>query len=144
MGIASIRLLLLGSAVFVWAGCATAHSLPVSSGNAALTRVSGTVETSLDGAHWRNAHPGDIISQDGWLRTRADGHVAVRLDPFGGVLTLMPGSVLQFAQLGRKEADSEIVATLDLRQGRVVGDTLALPPHAKILVRTPEGAYDIR
>jgi hypothetical protein len=146
MGTVSIRLILsalLVSSILGWSGCATTNVANADSGKAIVTRVSGNAETSLDGTHWRYAKTGDTLSQSGWLRTRADAHADVHLNPYGGVLTLMPGSVLQFSQLGRKDARSDVVAILDLVQGRVVGDTLTLPAHTKIVVRTPEGAYDI-
>jgi hypothetical protein len=146
MGTQSIRLVLtvlLATAIFDWAGCTTTNAPNAAFGEAIVTRVSGNAETSVDGAHWRNAKTGDALAQTSWLRTRADAHVDVRIEPYGGVLTLMPGSVLQFAQLGRKDSSSDVVAILDLTRGRIVGDTLTLPANAKIVVRTPEGAYDI-
>jgi hypothetical protein len=61
----------------------------------------------------------------------------------GGVLTLMPESMITFEQLGPATPDASVVVIINLIEGRVVGDTLKLPPNKRVQVRTATGIHEI-
>jgi len=86
---------------------------------------------------WENLHAGDRA------RTEAHGKIDFSLGKYGGVLTLMPDSIITFEQLGPATPDSSVVAIINLEQGRVVGDTLKLPPDKRIQIRTANGVHEI-
>jgi hypothetical protein len=112
-------------------GAARIHSI---SGNADVARGNGPFEP----AHlWQKLRSGDRA------RTAGNGKIDFSLGKFGGVLTLMPESMITFEQLGPVPADSPILAVLNLTEGRVVGDTLKLPPGKRIQIKTAGGTHEI-
>jgi hypothetical protein len=86
---------------------------------------------------WENLRAGDRA------RTEAQGRINFSLGKYGGVLTLMPDSMITFEQLGTAAPDSKVVAIINLEQGRVVGDTLKLPPGTRIQIKTANGIHEI-
>jgi hypothetical protein len=59
---------------------------------------------------WENLHTGDRA------RTEAQGRINFSLGKYGGVLTLMPDSMITFEQLGAATGDSKVVAVINLEQ----------------------------
>jgi hypothetical protein len=55
----------------------------------------------------------------------------------------MPDSLVEFEPIGAAEANPNIVAILNLREGRVVGDTLKLPDGARVQIKTRAGVHEI-
>jgi hypothetical protein len=86
---------------------------------------------------WENLHAGDRA------RTEAHGKIDFSLGKYGGVLTLMPESMITFEQLGPATPDSKVVAVINLEEGRVVGDTLKLPPGTRLQIKTANGVHEI-
>ncbi len=154
---AQIRIGLLATGLAATAGlltgCATSSSTPTVGnlseawwyeGEAVMRDVDGRVDVSTDGQSWASAQAGQVIPQGSQVRTGPGGSVRLDLGPHGGgILKLMPESQVKLAQLGAAHAEAPVVAVLDLTQGRVVGDTLRLPPPRKIQVRTPAGTQEI-
>lgn len=86
---------------------------------------------------WENLHAGDRA------RTEAHARIDFSLGKYGGVLTLMPDSMITFEQLGPAASDSKVVAIINLVQGRVVGETLKLPQGTRIQIKTADGVHEI-
>jgi len=137
----------LAAVIFLFSiGCASAgpHASPQTDGRALIKHVEGIAEVSGPAGAWSRARESDALRQGDQVRTGANGKIDFDLGTSGGVLTLMPESLLRFEQLGSAPSGTDVLAILDLREGRVVGDTLQLPPHKKILVKTRTGSYEIR
>lgn len=127
-------------------GCSSANSPRNPQGDSRLLikHVEGTAEISGAAGTWSQAREGDTIQEGLQARTGANGKIDFDLGTSGGVLTLMPESLLHFEQLGPVRSGSDVLAILDLRDGRVIGDTLKLPPRQRIVVKTRTGSYEIR
>jgi hypothetical protein len=128
---------------FLVAGCQTARVSNTSHGTATIQQVKGPADIRHAGGKWERARAGQILSTGDEARTAAGGQVDFRLRENGGVLTLMPNSLLEFEQLGPKTASDSVQAVLNLPAGRVVGDTLKMPGGTKIVVKTPKGVSEI-
>jgi hypothetical protein len=137
-GVACSILILLGA-------CASSapRTHPRSEAEAVVSRIEGKAEISRASGSWTPAHLGETLHEDDQARTGAGAKLDLNLGNLGGVLTLMPESLLRFEQLSPPSPGADILAILDLRQGRVVGDTLKLPQGKKILIRTRAGTYEI-
>jgi len=113
------------------------------SGTARVNSLEGSAEVSRGDGAWESASLWHKFSAGDRARTGADGTLNLTLGRYGGVLTLMPGSLLEFEQLGPVEGNPRIVAVLNLREGRVVGDTLKLPEGTQVQVKTRAGVHEI-
>jgi len=137
-----------GIALFILAsmsGCATSAtpSEARTGGEAAIVRVEGSADL-FRGGIWTTAYGGETLHQGDQARTAANGKIDINLGSYGGVLTLMPDSLLQLEQLGPTSPEAEVLAIVDLRLGRVIGDTLKPPARKKVLIRTSTGTQEIR
>ena len=122
---------------------ACASLSPGSPASARIRSVSGSAEIARDGGDWQPANVWKKLDADDRARTGANGKIDFSLGRYGGVLTLMPSSLIEFQQLGPAAPGDRIVAVINLLEGRVVGDTLKLPPNARIQVRTREAVHEI-
>jgi hypothetical protein len=140
--------LVSGIALFILAsmsGCATSttRSEARTGGEAAIVRVEGSADLFRAG-NWAPARVGETLHQGDQARTAANGKIEINLGNYGGVLTLTPDSLLRLEQLGPTSPEAEVLAIVDLRRGRVIGDTLKPPARKTILIRTPTGTQEIR
>ena len=111
---------------------------------ATLTAMNGTVEFSSDGAEWRRPFTGQAIAEGDRLRTGPGAEARVDLgENRGGVVRVMPNSVVIFEQLTPDNEQAEVGVILNLPQGRVVGDTARTAAGQKILVKTPNGMHEV-
>jgi hypothetical protein len=123
-------------------GCATTG--PDKSGRAVIQAVSGRAEISADGSRWKTARSGARLAPGTIVRTAPGARVDLRLGTNAGVLTVHPDSTVELERLGASHLDAETAAVLNLARGRVMGDTLDLPPGMKIVVKTLGGVHEIR
>jgi hypothetical protein len=123
-------------------GCATMRS-GGGAGSARISSVEGNAEIAHGNGAWETARLWQKLSTGDRARTGANGTINFSLAGHGGVLTLMPDSLLEFEQLGATEPDGRILAVLNLREGRIVGDTLKLPEGKRIQVKTRGGTHEI-
>ena len=127
-------------------GCATnkanRHATP-GGAEAVITHVEGSARINPGGGNWQIAKTGIALHRGAQARTGADGKLKIDLGRYGGVLTLMPNSLLNFEQVGPLKPDAAVLSILDLREGRVVGDTVSMRVGKKILIRTPDGTHEI-
>jgi len=112
-------------------------------GTATVQQVKGSAEVRQGGGDWERARAGQTLRTGDEARTGAGGQINFRLREHGGVLTLMPNSLLQFEQLGPTTPADSVQAVLNLPSGRVTGDTLKMPSGSKIVVKTPKGVSEI-
>ncbi len=138
------RLLVTLVGALVLAGCSTMRFGKSANAVAHIKSLDGSAEIArgTDGKWeparlWENLHTGDRA------RTEPHGQIDFSLGKYGGVLTLMPESTITFEQLGPTSDDSKIVAVINLVEGRVVGDTLKLPPGIRIQIKTANGVHEI-
>ncbi len=126
-------------------GCATHRvSMAPSSSEAVIQDVSGGAEISTGANSWSKAQPGSTLHTGSRVKTGPNGTVTVNLGSNGGSVDVMPGSLVEIERLGATRTEPEVVAILNLLEGRVVGDTKTPPSHGKILVRTRGGTYEVR
>ena len=144
--------LLFSSSALFWSGCASSQGsgsrfqsdARTGSGQASIQAVSGTVQYSMDGAEWRTATPGMQINEGDRLRTGPNAEARVNLgEQRGGLVRILPNSVVIFEQLFPSTDAAEVGIILNLPQGRVVGDTARTPQGQKILVKTPNGMHEV-
>ena len=128
---------------FLVAGCQSSKISDSGLGSATIQQVKGSVEIRHDGGNWEQARSGQTLRTGDEARTGAGGQINFRLREHGGVLILMPNSLLQFEQLGPKTPSDSVQAILNLPSGRVTGDTLKMPSGTKIVVKTPKGVSEI-
>ena len=122
-------------------GCTTPLG-PSGSSKARIHSVEGTADVQR-GGEWQPARLWQKLSSGDSARTGGSGKIDFNLGKYGGVLTLMPDSAIRFEQLGPATPGSPVVAVIELAKGRVVGDTLKLPPNTRIQVRTSSGVHEI-
>jgi hypothetical protein len=125
------------------AGCQSARVSNSGAGSATIQQVKGPTDIRHAGGTWERARAGQTLSAGDEARTAAGGTIDFRLREQGGVLTLMPNSLLQFEQLGPQTPSDSVQAVLNLPAGRVIGDTLKMPSGTKIVVKTPKGVSEI-
>jgi hypothetical protein len=125
------------------AACQSSKVNDASSGTASVEQVKGPAEIRHNGGNWENARAGQTLRTGDEARTSSGGQIDFRLREHGGVLTLMPDSLLQFEQLGPKTPSDSVQAILNLPAGRVTGDTLKMPTGSKVVVKTPKGVSEI-
>lgn len=135
---------------FFWAGCASSSpdGRPADDwwheSAATVREVKGTVQHSADGVEWKGAFAGQGIAQGEQLRTGENSEARVNLGASsGGIVKVMPNSVVIFEQLQPVTESSEVAVVLNLPRGRVQGDTLRMPRGQKVLVKTPNGTHEI-
>ena len=129
---------------FLLVGCQSSKDSSSSgSGTATVLRVKGSAEIRLDAGNWEQARAGQTLRTGDEARTGAGGQINFRLREHGGVLSLMPNSLLQFEQLGPMTPADSVQAVLNLPSGRVTDDTLKMPSGTKIVVKTPKGVSEI-
>jgi hypothetical protein len=124
------------------AACSTTAT-GTAAGSARIRSVDGAADLSRQGTSWEPAHIWQTVRSGDHARTGPNGKIDFSLGKYGGVLTLMPESAIQFEQLGPVNPTSQIVAVINLTEGRVVGDTLKLPPNTRIQVKTRSGVHEI-
>src|SRR5688500_11891802 len=96
-------------------GCQSSNvSTPPEAGFATIQRVEGSAEIRRAGGNWERAREGQALRSGDEARTAAGGQIDFRLREHGGVLTLMPNSLLQFEQLGPKPSSDSVHAVLNL------------------------------
>jgi hypothetical protein len=133
----------LGSIAFLLAsGCVTPLHGPGGS-TARISSLEGQAEIAHSGDPFEPASLWQKVSTGDRARTGANGKINFSLGRHGGVLTLMPDSLLEFERLGTTDQDSRIIAILNLREGRVIGDTLKLPEGKRVQVKTRGGVHEI-
>jgi hypothetical protein len=128
---------------FLVGGCQSSKISDNGLGSATVQQVKGSAEIRPDGGNWERARAGQTLRTGDEARTGAGGQINFRLREHGGVLSLMPNSLLQFEQLGPKTPADSVQAVLNLPSGRVTGDTLKMPSGTKIVVKTPKGVSEI-
>ena len=136
---------LISAMTLFFSGCATqktAYSDP--NATAVVQEVSGAAEISTDGSSWGKAAPGTAIPAGSRIRTSPNGMVTLNLGNNGGSVDVMPGSLLEIERLGATTSEPDVLAVLNLREGRAVGDTKNPPSHGKVIIRTPKGTYEVR
>jgi hypothetical protein len=124
------------------AACSTI-GLGKSGATARIKSLDGNVAIARGNGNWEPAHLWETMHSGDRARTEAHGIVDFSLGKFGGVLTLMPESTIVFEQLGPAGPGLQIVAVISLLEGRVVGDTLKLPPNTRIQIKTADGVHEI-
>src|SRR5688572_15076 len=125
-------------------GCQSTPNTPAT-GRATISSVTGNAEIRRQqSGQWERARTSDTLTAGDQARTSPGAQIDFNLGQNAGVLTLMPDSLLQFDQLGPKSPNDSVQVVLNLPKGRVVGDTLKLPGATKIVVKTPNGATEIR
>jgi hypothetical protein len=129
--------------VLMAAGCATGPA-PSENANfsAIISSVQGKAEIWRDG-RWGQARRGQLLWEGERARTSANSRIDFHLGQYGGVLTLMPESMLEFEQLGPLTPDARAAAVIKLTEGRVIGDTLKLPANMHVVVKTLGGTFQI-
>jgi len=137
-----VALVAIGS--FILGGCASHKATYFGLNSAAIVEeVRGSAEVSRSGSAWNMAQTGNTIHPGGRVRTGSDGTVTLNLGSNGGTVEVIPDSLLELEQIGPTGGNSEVLATLNVLEGGVRGDTKN-PPRGKILVRTRGGTYEIR
>jgi hypothetical protein len=113
---------------------------------ALVRNITGRAEISGDsGQNWEPLRSGQVSEEGQQLRTGPESEVRLDLGEHGGgIVKVMPESLVIFEQLGASHTDSDVLAIMNLPQGRVIGDTLKMPANRKITVKTPAGGYDIK
>jgi hypothetical protein len=132
-------LLLLGIA------CKSPNGAHGSNTQAVAAKLQGSAEFLQSGQNntWQPVRLGQAFREGDQARTGADGQLDISLTPYGGVMTLMQNSAIQFERLGPDNTNKQAVAVLRLTRGRVVGDTLKLPKDSKVVVKTNAGTFAI-
>ncbi len=120
-------------------GCSTIGVGKAGRAMARIRSLDGNGEIARGKGNWEPAHIWENLHSGDRARTAGHGTIDFSLGRFGGVLTLMPDSSVVFEQLGPTSPESEIVAVINLLEGRVVGDTLKLPANTRIEIRTADG-----
>ena len=129
---------------FILVGCASHKTTYFGLNSAAIVEsVQGSAEVSRTGNAWSAAQTGNTIHPGGRVRTGSDGTVTLNLGGNGGTVEVIPDSLLELEQIGPTGGNPEVLATLNVLEGGVRGDTKN-PPRGKILVRTHGGTYEIR
>jgi hypothetical protein len=129
--------------VFMTQGCGTFGAKPVDNGQTALIQeVNGQAEMKLDEGEWETAMKAVKLRAGDELRTRENSIVTLQLGENGGSLDLQENSVLKIVQIGGTLDTPEPGAIVELKKGRVTGDTKN-PTKAKVQVRTPRGNFVI-
>jgi hypothetical protein len=129
--------------VFMTQGCGTFGTKPVDNGQTALIQeVNGQAEMKLDEGEWETAIKGVKLRAGDELRTRESSIVTLQLGENGGSLDLQEDSVLKIEQIGGTLDKPEPGAVIELKKGRVTGDTKN-PVKTKVQVRTPRGNFVI-
>lgn len=134
---------LLFLTIFLLIGCQTSKVPPQGTGRATIERISGQPEVRRSGGSWERAQIGQNLHQGDEARTPGGSQIDFNLGEYAGVLSLTPGSVLRFEQLGAATPADSVHAVIDLPEGRIIGDTLKLPGRTKVIVKTPRGSVEI-
>jgi len=129
--------------ISVLSACQTASRLAGGTHTARIQALESGAEISRAGGPWEQARLWQKLRAGDRARTAAHGTIDFTLGKFGGVLTLMPDSTIEFQQIGPAESEPSIVAVLSLTAGRIVGDTLDLPSGVRIRIKTLGGVYEI-
>ena len=140
----SFILALLSTVALIVTGCATRKSPVSSAGSAVLQEVRGDVQITTGGSSWSKARRGDSVHAGELVRTGQNGSATINLGSNGGSLEVKPGSLLELRQIGPSGRDPEVVAILNVLEGRIVGDTKNPPSKGKVIVQTRGGTYEIR
>lgn len=130
-------------AAMIVAGCSTAGGRGGSGAAARIRSVEGAAEVARGQAKWEPAHLWQKLHAGDRARTAPHGTIDFTLGRYGGVLTLMPDSAITFEKLGPESKDDLIVGIIHLEEGRIVGDTLKLPPNRRIQIKTRAGTQEI-
>jgi hypothetical protein len=125
------------------AGCQSTKVSSSSAGSANIQNVKGEGEIRRSGGRWERATSGQTLRSGDEARTGTGSQIEFTFREHGGVITLMPNSLLEFDQLGPKTISDSVQAVLNLPAGRVTGDTLKMPPGSKVVIKTPKGVSEI-
>jgi hypothetical protein len=137
----TLKLLALTLLTLSWLGCASTGR--AGHGTARIRSVAGTADIGRKGGSWEAASLWQKLSTGDRARTGGSGKIDFSLGRYGGVLTLMPESSIEFEQIGPIEPNGQVVAVINLLEGRVVGDTLRLPKGTRLQVKTRNGVHEI-
>lgn len=129
-------------AILLLSACVTPLHSPGGS-TARISSLEGQAEIARNGEEFEPATLWQKVSTGDRARTGGNGKINLSLGRHGGVLTLMPDSLVEFERIGTSEDDARIVAILNLREGRVVGDTLKLPEGKRVQIKTRGGVHEI-
>ena len=136
--------------IAIFAGCAsspnnrqTVSQPPKAS--AQITQTRGNTEIMQGGA-WKSARVGVGLREGDAIRTGAASDADLHFGEFGGAARVNPESEVWIQHFGwtNEPAGKTMVVILDLRKGRISGDTLNPAPNSRFLVKTDAGMVQLK
>lgn len=128
------------------AGCASTNSAFGTGGPSARIAATEPPAEIWKSGQWRKARRSQSLHQGEAIRTGSSGSVKLDFGDFGGIAHIQPESEVWIQQFGwtNQPSGRTMLVLLDLRAGRISGDTLKPSPSSRFMVRTAGGTFELK
>jgi hypothetical protein len=115
-------------------------------GSALIRHKTGNVQAKIGGVWSARANVGSVLCAGDEIRTGPNSSVDLDMGKSGGVIRLEPSTYVVVRKLSWRVENGELVSDtlLEVREGRVVGNSGKLTEKSVLEIKTPTSATRIR